>query len=80
MKESNIKKILKNQIFFCEHNLVKSLHLTNIFRRESQLAININLLISSGNPEEWATELVQNSIKDKEIERQKVQTKEIKLM
>ena len=80
MKESNIKKILKNQIFFCEQNLVKSLHLRNIFRRESQLAININPLISSGNPEEWATELVQNSIKDMEIQTQKLAIKKIKLL
>ena len=80
MKESDIKKILKNQIFFCEQNLVKSLHLTNIFRRESQLAININPLISSGNLEERATELVQNSIKDMEIQTQKLAIKKIKLL
>ena len=80
MKESDIKKILKNQILFCEQNLVKSLHLTNIFRRESQLAININQLISSGNLEERATELVQNSIKDMEIQTQKLAIKKIKLL
>ena len=32
MKESEVKEIMKNQIFFCEHNLVKIIQLTNIFR------------------------------------------------
>ena len=45
MKESEVKEILKNQIFFCEHNLVKIIQLTNIFRWGSQLPININPLI-----------------------------------
>ena len=32
-------------------------------------AIQIQIiLLSSGNPEEWATEFVQNSIKDKDIQ------------
>ena len=38
------------------------------------------ILFSFGNREQRATELVQNSIKDQEIERQKIETKEIKLM
>ena len=38
------------------------------------------ILFSFGNPEERATELVQNSIKDMQIQRQKLKTKEIKLM
>ena len=38
------------------------------------------ILFSSGNPEERTTELVQNSIKDIGIQRQKLEIKNIKLM
>ena len=38
------------------------------------------ILLSSGNPEEGTTELVQNSIKGMEIQRQKLKIKKIKLL
>ena len=38
------------------------------------------ILLSSGNPEERTTELVQNSIKGMEIQRQKLEIKKIKLL
>ena len=38
------------------------------------------ILLSSGNPEERTTELVQNSIKGMEIQRQKLKIKKIKLL
>ena len=38
------------------------------------------ILLSSGNPEERTTELVQNSIKGMEIQRQNLKIKKIKLL
>ena len=38
------------------------------------------ILLSSGNPEERTTKLVQNSIKGIEIQRQKLEIKKIKLL
>ena len=36
-------------------------------------AIQIQIILfSSGNPQQWATELVENSIKDMEVQRQKL--------
>ena len=91
-KESDKKEILKNQILFRKHVLdQKSSSKKHFQMGESvgnkykpfdvqQLKVNLIqiILFSSGTPEERATELVQNSIKDIEIRRQKLETKKVK--
>ena len=83
MKESNIKKNLENQIFSLQAQLnQKSSSKKHFGMGESvgnkykafdlqQLkAIQIQIILfSSGNPQQWATELVENSIKDMEVQR-----------
>ena len=87
-KESDIKEILKNQILFRKHVLGQSSSSKKHFQMgESvcnkyksfdvkQLKVNLIqiILFSSGTPEERATDLVQNSIKDREIRRRKLET------
>ena len=86
MKESDRKKKLKNQIFSLEaqhgQNSSSKKHFQmgesvgnkhKAFDLQQLKAIQIQIILfSSGNPEEWAIEFVQNSIKDKDIQRYKL--------
>ena len=56
-------------------NKYKAFHLQDFKANLIQI-----ILFSFGNPEERATELVQNSIKDMEIPRQKLAIEKIKLL
>ena len=91
-KESDIKEILKNQILFRKHVLGQRSSSKKHFQMGesvvnkyksfdvTQLKVNLiqTILFSSGTPEEQVNELVQNSIEDMEIRRQKLEAKKVK--
>ena len=91
-KESDVKEILKNQILFRKHVLGQRSSSKKHFQMGesvvnkyksfdvTQLKVNLIqiILFSSGTPEEQVNELVQNSIEDMEIRRQKLEAKKVK--